>query len=367
MFKLNPKSTFLDPVGHVRSHENPLIADASGVTVIIPAYNESASIADTVRSLQQQSAPPAEIIVIDDCSSDGTGDAARACGVTVVRPPRNTGSKAGAQNFALGLVKTSFTMAVDADTILAPNALEKLMAAFADPKIAAACGFVVPRFVKTVWERGRYVEYLMAFSWYKPIQDYYSKPLISSGCFSVYRTPVLRANGGWSTRTLAEDMDLTWSFYAQGYGVRFISEAVCYPIEPHDFNFMSKQLRRWSHGFIQNVRLHWKDIIEIPHLRVFIAVALWDAVVASIAYLFLLPILAILLSMPILLAGYIIDLPVVLVSVLREARERHEVGRVLASIPSFFVLRTVNAFFLVEALFSEIVLGRKMLTYEKGH
>lgn len=348
------------------------VKDPPGVTVLIPAYNERDSIADTIRSLQEQTTPPAEIIVIDDCSSDGTGDAARACGVTVVRPRQNTGSKAGAQNFALGQVRTGFTMAVDADTILAPDALQKLMAAFvnpqvAGPRIAAACGFVVPRFVNTVWERGRYVEYLMAFSWYKPIQDYYCKPLISSGCFSVYQTSILKANGGWSTRTLAEDMDLTWSFYRQGYGVRFIAEAVCYPIEPHDFNFMRKQLRRWSHGFVQNVRLHWRDIIEIPYLRVFIAVALWDAVVASIAYLFLLPILAILLAMPLLLIGYIIDLPAILISVLREARGRREVGRALASIPSFFVLRTVNAFFLLEALISELVLGNKMLTYEKGH
>lgn len=160
---------------------------------------------------------------------------------------------------------------------------------------------------------------------------------------------------------------MTWSFYGQGYGVRFIPEAVCYPIEPHDFAFMRKQLRRWSHGLVQNVRLHWKDIIEIPYLRVLIAVALWDAVIASTAYLFLLPVLAILFAMPLLLAGYIIDLPVILISILREARERREIGRALASVPSFFILRTVNAFYLIEALVSEIVLGNRMLTYEKGH
>ena len=69
----------------------------------------------------------------------------------------------------------------------------------------------MPRYVSTVWERGRYVEYLLAFSFYKPIQDHYGKPLIASGCFSIYRTEVLRAHGGWQTRTMAEDMDLTWT------------------------------------------------------------------------------------------------------------------------------------------------------------
>ena len=80
---------------------------ASGLTVIIPAYNEAASIGDTIRSLQRQRAPAQEIIVVDDGSTDGTGDAARALGVTVIRPERNSGSKAGAQNVALRHVTTT--------------------------------------------------------------------------------------------------------------------------------------------------------------------------------------------------------------------------------------------------------------------
>ena len=202
------------------------------LTVIVPAYNESACIADTIRSIQSQTVPPAEIIVIDDFSSDNTGEVARKCGAAVLRPPANTGSKAGAQNFALKNVFTPYVMAIDADTTLAPDAIEKLLPAVNESGVAAACGFVVPRRVKTLWERGRYIEYVFAFTFYKRIQDYYGKPLISSGCFSVYRTGILKANGGWSTRTMAEDMDLTWSFYHTGYGVRFVPEAVCYPIEP---------------------------------------------------------------------------------------------------------------------------------------
>ena len=57
---------------------------------------------------------------------------------------------------------------------------------------------------------------------------------------------------------MAEDMDLTWTAYHPGKKVRFIADAICYPIEPHNFHFMRKQLMRWTHGFIQNARLHWK-------------------------------------------------------------------------------------------------------------
>jgi len=337
------------------------------VTVIVPAYNEAASVADTIRSLQVQTERPSEIIVVDDCSTDGTGDVARALGVTVVRPPRNTGSKAGAQTFALRHVRTALTVAIDADTVLAPDALERLLLAFERPGVAAACGFVVPQRVRSVWERGRYIEYLFAFTFYKRVQEYYGKPLISSGCFSMYRTTTLREHGGWSNRTLAEDMDLTWSLYQTGSEVRFVPEAVCYPIEPHSFTLMRKQLRRWSHGFLQNVRLHWRGLLGVPYLRSAVAVAVWDATIAAAVYLMLLPILAVVLASPWILLGYVIDAPAVLVPVLAGAVRRREVPRALASLPAFFVLRTVNALFFLQAASAEFLLGRSWHVYEKGH
>ena len=347
--------------------DEPAPPPPAPVTVIVPAYNEAETIAETIRSLQDQTLLPAEIVVVDDCSTDGTGDVARELGVTVLRPPARTGSKAGAQTFALEKVTTEFTIAIDADTTLAKNAIEKLSQAFADPAVAAACGSVLPRRIKTVWERGRYVEYLFAFTFYKRIQDQYGAPLISSGCFSMYRTAALRAVGGWPTRTLAEDMDLTWTLYKKGYAVRFVPKAVCYPLEPHTYGFLKRQLRRWSHGFVQNVRLHRHDILDVPFLRSAVAVAVWDAVVASLVYLLILPLAAIIFKNAYFLLGYVIDIPAIVVPVVVGAFLRREVGRALISIPSFFVLRTVNAVFFLMAIWTEFVRRRTFLVYEKGH
>jgi biofilm PGA synthesis N-glycosyltransferase PgaC len=337
------------------------------LTVLIPAYNEAKDLADTIRSLREQTLQPQEIIVIDDCSTDGTGEVARSLGVSVVRPLTNTGSKAGAQNHALPRVTTAWVMAIDADTTLASDAIAKLSTSFSVASVAAACGTVLPRHVETIWERGRYVEYLFAFTFYKQIQDYYQKPLISSGCFSIYRTDILQQCGGWPTRTLAEDMDLTWTLYEHGHDVRFVPEAFCYPIEPHNFTYVRKQLKRWSHGFVQNLKVHWRDMLHVPYLRSLVAVAVWDAAIASVVYLFIVPSLALVFRMPWLLLGYVIDAPAILVPVLVGARSRGEILRALVSFPAFFVLRTVNAMFFLRALWCELILGRSFAIYEKGH
>jgi len=149
---------------------------AAELTVIIPAYNEAASLADTVKSLVNQTTPPARVVAVDDCSTDGTGEVAAALGVEVLRPPANTGSKAGAQTFALRTVSTRYVMAIDADTILATDAIEELSAAFTDPGVAAACGLVLPLlaiFVNAWYALGLVVDFpvvaipVLVGAWYR--------------------------------------------------------------------------------------------------------------------------------------------------------------------------------------------------------
>lgn len=339
---------------------------ASDLTVLVPAYNEAASIGETIRSLREQTTLPGRIVVIDDCSTDGTGDVARNLGVEVMRPPVNSGSKAAAQTFALRHVDSGYVMTIDADTALASDAIETLAGAFDTDLVAAASGFVIPRHVSSVWERGRYIEYLYSFSFHKQVQDHYSRPLIASGCFSMYRTTPLRQVGGWSNRTMAEDMDLTWSFYEQGFAVRFVPRAVCYPIEPRDLHFLGKQLRRWSHGFIQNVRLHWRGLLGQRYLRSTVGIGLFDALVAPPVTLLALPLLGLLLSHWFFL-GYVIDLPVIAIPVLIGAAQRRELRKALVSLPAYFPLRFVNSWFMLRAVIEELILGRRLSVYEKGH
>ena len=161
-------------------------------------------------------------------------------------------------------------------------------------------------------------------------------------------------------------MDLTWSFHATGLKVRFVPEAVCYPIEPHSMYFMRKQLKRWSHAFVQNVRLHWRAVARVPYLRLAVAVGLWDATLAPLVYFFVIPLLAVLVS-PYWLIGWVIDAPALLVPVLFGALSRGELGRALLTYPAFFVLRMLNSVEFVKALWLELVMRRSLKDYEKGH
>ena len=337
------------------------------VTIIIPAYNEVQNLERTLKSLQTQTYPANEIIVVDDCSIDGTGEIAKKMGVKVLRPPQNTGSKARAQNYALPYVNTDFTVAIDADTALQENALEEMVKAMDNPDISAACSFVLPGVVKTIWERGRFIEYMFAFTFYKNIQEWYGKPLICSGCFSIYRTDTLKSFDGWPTRTLAEDMDLTWSYYSKDKQVTYTDKALCYPLEPQNFKFLSKQLKRWSHGFVQNVILHWNDWLHIPVLREQVLVGLADAAITGILYT-ILPLLFIVLGNPILIAYlFVSDWIFITIPVLWKGYKLKLLRKCVSSLPFYFILRIVNSIFFFEAIISELILNKSFNKYEKGH
>jgi biofilm PGA synthesis N-glycosyltransferase PgaC len=149
--------------------------------------------------------------------------------------------------------------------------------------------------------------------------------------------------------------------------VRFLPGALGYPIEPHDLRFLTRQLRRWSHGFVQNLALHRQRLVTVPFLRSSVAVAAVDGVVSSAAYLFVLPLLALVLAQPWPLLGYLLDLPALVVLVIVGAQPRREVPRALACLPWFFVLRFVNSLFFLEAVWSELFRRRRLHVFEKGH
>jgi glycosyltransferase involved in cell wall biosynthesis len=100
--------------------------DSLPVSVVIPAYNRADLVGRAIRSAQsQRPAPPAEIIVIDDCSADATSAEAEKYGVVVVRHDENLG-EAGARNSGLQRARFDWVAFLDSDDEWLPDHLATL-------------------------------------------------------------------------------------------------------------------------------------------------------------------------------------------------------------------------------------------------
>jgi hypothetical protein len=116
------------PANHPRSSpgDHPSRAAPLPVSVVIPAYNRPEMVARAVRSaLGQQPSPPAEVIVVDDCSTDETGAAAARAGARVVRHDVNRGEGA-ARNTGIAHAAQPWVALLDSDDEWLPNLLAAL-------------------------------------------------------------------------------------------------------------------------------------------------------------------------------------------------------------------------------------------------
>ncbi len=339
-----------------------------GVTAIIPAYNEAGSIGATIEALLKQTYPLSAIIIIDDCSTDGTGDIARAyAGVTVVRTPKNQGTKSQAQNYGLELIKTDLFVTIDGDTVLRADALYEAMRFFNDPTCEVVCGTVIPQVRGNFWERGRLVEYLHAQAIMKPAQNHQGLVLVASGCFSIFRTQTVRRLGGFNERTLAEDMDLTWEIHDQGGRVYFAPKAVCYPVDPPTGAIYARQLDRWYRGFMQNLQV--RNFRLFPNKRamgrlVYIYLV-WFGVSAIWLPLFLYSATG--EVVPALIYLVTINAIFVLAPALVAARRYRVVVDTLIGFFPFLFLQYFNLYLYLRAVVRELVLKQKLTVWEKGH
>lgn len=108
------------------------MAAACSVSVLVPAYNSASTLARAVRSVLQQDLADLEVVIIDDGSSDATGDIARTlCGedprVRLITQPRNRG-KACAMNLAIGQARGQWLAVLDADDWYAADRLSTMLA-----------------------------------------------------------------------------------------------------------------------------------------------------------------------------------------------------------------------------------------------
>jgi cellulose synthase/poly-beta-1,6-N-acetylglucosamine synthase-like glycosyltransferase/peptidoglycan/xylan/chitin deacetylase (PgdA/CDA1 family)/spore germination protein YaaH len=236
------------------------------VSVLVPAHDEEAAIADTVRSVLASDYPSLELIVVDDGSTDATAEEAlaAAAGDARLRLIRQANrGKAAALNHALAEATGEVVVTIDADTAVDPAAVGRLVRHFADPKVGAVAGNVKVANRDRWITRWQALEYVTSQNLEKRAFDLLNCITVVPGALGAWRTRVLREIGGLTSDTVAEDADLTIAVRRQGWRIRYEERAVGWTQAPEDAKGLVAQRFRWTFGTLQAVWKH-RDTLFRP-------------------------------------------------------------------------------------------------------
>jgi poly-beta-1,6-N-acetyl-D-glucosamine synthase len=235
------------------------------LTILIAAYNEEASITDTLRSIAAQNYPaPLQVIVLDDGSTDATARAVQDDQhshdypwLQLLRMGKN-GGKARALNAGLAHAEHDLVVTLDADSYLYKDALRHLVERYlSDPhQTRAVAGTVLVRNSRENWvTRMQEWDYFHGISSIKRVQSLYQGTLVAQGAFSLYERDALREVGGWPDR-VGEDIVLTWAMLGRGWRVGHAEDACCFTRVPATLPQFIRQRRRWARGMFEALRQH---------------------------------------------------------------------------------------------------------------
>ncbi len=233
------------------------------VAVLIPAYNEEKVIERTVRAALNSNYPNLYVIVIDDGSKDRTLEVARATfakeqreGKVLILGKHNSG-KAEALNYGIEHIgDAEIFVGIDADTIIAPDAIARLVPHFINPKIGAIAGNAKVGNRVNLWTRWQALEYITSQNFERRALDVLGAVSVVPGAIGAWRVSAVREAGGYHIDTVAEDADLTMALLRLGYRVEYEDMALAFTEAPINANALMRQRFRWSFGILQAVYKH---------------------------------------------------------------------------------------------------------------
>lgn len=193
------------------------------VSVIVPVYNRPADLErclDALLKLDYSSAK-LEIIVVDDASTDGTGEVAARYPVRLLHNSTQLGP-AGSRNRAIEVAAHELIACVDSDCVVAPNWLRELAALFADEQIAAAGGATRAAYINSPLERYEAVRSSL-FMGERPAEVRLQGSLsYLPTCNLIFRRSVYREVGGFDPALrFGEDVDFCWRVLKAGWRIRY--------------------------------------------------------------------------------------------------------------------------------------------------
>jgi cellulose synthase/poly-beta-1,6-N-acetylglucosamine synthase-like glycosyltransferase len=254
------------------------------VSIIIPVYNESKVIVDSIKSLLRLNYLNYEIIIVNDGSTDDTKEIAESIvgirdgkysriKVSLINKPN--GGKASALNAGIKQSQAEFILCMDGDSELSPDSVKMAVRHFKNPEIGAVAGNV------KVLNRGQFLtdlqalEYVEGLNMARSAQSFITLVNIIPGPIGVFRKKAIEEIGYYSGDTFAEDADLTLRILSQGWKIYYEPKSVSYTQAPVKLQQLLKQRYRWTRGIIQSIRKH-KRLMLNPTINFSDSFILWS-------------------------------------------------------------------------------------------
>ncbi|WP_408057564.1 bifunctional polysaccharide deacetylase/glycosyltransferase family 2 protein [Streptomyces chiangmaiensis] len=231
------------------------------VSVIVPAYNESAGIEAAVRSLLASN-HPVEIIVVDDGSTDGTADLVESLHLPVRVIRQQNAGKPAALNSGLAAASWDLVVMVDGDTVFEPDTVRMIVQPFADPRVGAVSGNAKVVNRGGLLGRWQHIEYVVGFNLDRRLFDIAQCMPTVPGAVGAFRRRALMDLGGVSDATLAEDTDLTMALCRNGWRVVYEEGARAWTEAPASLNALWRQRYRWCYGTLQAMWKHRGALVQ---------------------------------------------------------------------------------------------------------
>ncbi|MGN7392527.1 glycosyltransferase family 2 protein [Bacillus safensis] len=248
------------------------------VSILIPAHDEEVVIRQTLKAMVQLSYPKhlLEIIVINDNSSDGTGDIVQSfceqydhVHMIETKPPFAGKGKSTALNEGLKASTGEVICVYDADNMPEQKAVYHLVLGLLnDPKAGAVVGkFRVINAAKNLLTKFINIE-TICFQWMAQggRWKWFGIATIPGTNFAI-RRHILEELGGWDVHALAEDTELTIRVYNLGYVIRFFPAAITWEQEPETWKVWWRQRTRWARGNQYVVLKFLKQFMKLKRKR----------------------------------------------------------------------------------------------------
>ena len=235
------------------------------LTVIVAAYNEEDAIERTLERIAgSEYRGRLEVVLADNNSTDATAELAAATAerhrLDYRRSFEPVAGKHHALNTALTGVTTPLVVTVDADTLLHPQALPRLVARVTsrpqNQHVCACAGaLIVENATESFLTRMQGWDFRLGINGVKRTQAAYNSALVAQGAFSAYWTDDIRAVGGWPD-AIGEDIVLTWSLMGSRGLVQYEPVALGATAAPVRLKHFMRQRSRWARGMIEGIRIN---------------------------------------------------------------------------------------------------------------